>query len=158
MEATGIRTTGTLENISPDTDSYELSSGEDLPWLMSLGQGSHGEAHLHQRASGRRSGEYIVRKTHHTGSEEKGTREILIAEENLRRSLVHPNIIAYRGCFEDDEGTFNLYMNFADCGSLTRLMIAKCEIEKEQLAYIIVCAVTGLRYLHENGIIHCDIK
>eukprot|EP01095_Lingulamoeba_sp_RSL-Kostka_P010853 TRINITY_DN3990_c0_g2_i1.p1 TRINITY_DN3990_c0_g2~~TRINITY_DN3990_c0_g2_i1.p1 ORF type:complete len:684 (-),score=238.63 TRINITY_DN3990_c0_g2_i1:81-2132(-) len=97
-------------------------------------------------------------------------KEILIGEadendlENLKKEITilaacdNENIVQYVGSsFQHDK--LWIAMDYCGVGSI-RDIIETCErtLSEEQISYITAATVDGLAYLHENKIIHRDIK
>lgn len=82
-------------------------------------------------------------------------------EIKILLKLNHPNIIKiYKFYITND--SFNIVMQYASCGSLERLIKKKKNknnnFDNDDLKIIILSISNGLKYLHNNNIIHCDIK
>ncbi|EAN78428.1 protein kinase, putative [Trypanosoma brucei brucei TREU927] len=77
----------------------------------------------------------------------------------LMKRLNHPNIVQYHGCQEDREkNTLNIFMEFVSGGSLNGFVKKFKTIPLptvRQWTFQIVC---GVKYLHDCGIVHRDIK
>ena len=76
--------------------------------------------------------------------------------DEFRRSrrLHHNNVVGYLalGC----QG--NLVMEFVDGGSLADVIARSGALVEERVAQVAKQVLTGLAYMHENGIIHRDVK
>ncbi|KND02884.1 STE/STE11/CDC15 protein kinase [Spizellomyces punctatus DAOM BR117] len=88
---------------------------------------------------------------------EQGVQE-LMQEVELLKSLTHPNIVKYLG-FVLQEGYLNIILEFMECGSLQSVMKKYNLLIPEKLAAVYVENILeGLQYLHEKGVVHCDLK
>ncbi|XP_057962090.1 mitogen-activated protein kinase kinase kinase 18-like [Malania oleifera] len=88
--------------------------------------------------------------------------EFLQREQSILSVLGCPQIVAYEGCsvtYENGKFVYNIFMEYASGGSLSATIHKQCggldELTVQSYARAIVL---GLKYLHENGIVHCDIK
>jgi serine/threonine protein kinase len=84
--------------------------------------------------------------------EEQVKREIII-----QGSLHHPNILRLFGYFWDNEYVY-LIVEYASEGELYTILQKNKGIPEDQVSVIIRQVCSGLLYLHENNIIHRDIK
>ena len=77
------------------------------------------------------------------------------------KSLDHPNILKIDDAIMHEK-TMYMFMEFMDGGSLTDIIINKDRklkgFNENVAAYILYQIALGLKYLHENNIIHRDIK
>ena len=74
----------------------------------------------------------------------------------------HPNIVQYYGCeIERVENVLNIFMEYTPGGSISSL-IAKsssgCIEDLALMRHFTRQTLVGIAYLHENGVIHRDIK
>ncbi|CAG9312365.1 unnamed protein product [Blepharisma stoltei] len=78
-------------------------------------------------------------------------------ERKLLSILKHPFIVNMQYAFQDKENLF-LAMDLMTGGDL-RFHIGKVRrFTEEETRFFVACIVTGLEYLHVNGVIHRDIK
>lgn len=82
-------------------------------------------------------------------------------EITLMRSLNHPNILKIDDAIMH-ENTMYMFMEFMDGGSLTEIIVNQDRkahgYNENVIAFILHGIANGLKYLHENNIIHWDIK
>jgi len=80
-------------------------------------------------------------------------------EYDLVRGLNHPNVIKYYGIlFNQKENEVNLFMEYATGSSLTDLILYSKRLSSDLVAYILGLLLDGLIYLHQNFILHRDMK
>ena len=84
------------------------------------------------------------------------TTERLAAEARTQAQLIHPNICLVYDTDEDDD-TFFLIMEYAAGGSLRRLL-KEGPVEPAQAVAWMGQAAEALKYAHERGVIHRDLK
>lgn len=80
-------------------------------------------------------------------------------ELNLLSNLRHKNLVNLVG-YCTDGGEMMLVYEFVGCGNLKELSSGsiECHLSWTQRIGICLGAARGLRYLHENGVVHRDVK
>ena len=80
-------------------------------------------------------------------------------EIRIMRTLHHENIVKLYEVLHDTQNDIvYLIMEYADCGSLQHLIDSRIKFSDHDLASIFRQVLNGLIYLHEQGIVHQDIK
>ena len=75
------------------------------------------------------------------------------------RKLNHPNIVSLHEVIHvKDSGVVYIIEDYADCGNLASLVKSGVDFNPDQIRYIFKQVVEGVCYLHENGIVHQDLK
>ena len=94
-----------------------------------------------------------------------GRKKYFMNEVRFLEILDHPNVIKCYKIFRNEEGGEDFlyfimeYMNNADLGSFNKAnSLFKTFIPEAKLWDIFCKCLTGLNYIHKNGIIHRDIK
>jgi mitogen-activated protein kinase kinase kinase len=86
-------------------------------------------------------------------------RKMLHAEVEMMKEFDHPNVIRYFGLFYTRETEeINIVLQYVEGGSVSKLIEAKKRISDLVAAHIIYQTLEGLVFLHENNIIHRDLK
>ncbi|KAM5534674.1 hypothetical protein V8D89_011686 [Ganoderma adspersum] len=81
----------------------------------------------------------------------------LMKEVDLVKSLSHPSIVKYEGMARDDD-TLNIVLEYAENGSLGQTLKAFGKLNERLVANYVVKILEGLHYLHQNDVVHCDLK
>ncbi|PWV17281.1 putative protein kinase [Trypanosoma cruzi] len=121
-----------------------------------IGKGSFGAVYEALLVSGRT----VCCKVIELGSlSDREEMDKLRNEIALMKRLHHPNIVQYHGCQEDrSKNTLNIFMELVSGGSLNTFVKKFKTIPLptvRQWTYQMVC---GVKYLHDCGIVHRDIK
>lgn len=83
--------------------------------------------------------------------------ESLKKEIETLKPLNNPNIVKYLGS-ETLLGSHYLYLEYLPCGSMSKYLYKNGPIPEPRVKNFTTQLIKGLKYLHENGIIHRDIK
>jgi serine/threonine protein kinase len=81
----------------------------------------------------------------------------LMSEIDLVKSLSHPSIVKYEG-MSRDYTTLSIMLEFAESGSLGQTLKAFGKLNERLVASYVVKILDGLLYLHENHVVHRDLK
>lgn len=147
------------------SDFAKQLEGDDLKnWTKQclLGQGSSGRVYL-GILTGRLVGHFVAVKVIELGTLTNQKQvEKLAVEISLMREYQHPNIVQYYGCeVSKADNVLNILMEYTPGGSISSL-IAKSPAGRIEdpalLKHFTRQILLGLAYLHENGVIHRDIK
>ncbi|EPY28501.1 protein kinase [Strigomonas culicis] len=77
----------------------------------------------------------------------------------LMKRMQHPNIVQYYGSQEDGQrNTINIFMELVTGGSLNSVIKKFKSIPRKTVQQWTYQIVLGVKYLHECGIVHRDIK
>lgn len=78
-------------------------------------------------------------------------------EIDLLKNLNHPNIVKYHG-FVKTQDTLNIILEYCENGSLHSICRKFGKFPENLVAVYMYQVLKGLAYLHEQGVIHRDIK
>ncbi|KAL5132119.1 Mitogen-activated protein kinase kinase kinase 17 [Glycine soja] len=88
--------------------------------------------------------------------------EQLQREQRILSSLFSPHIVTYKGCnITEDNNTlwFNLFMEYMPFGTLSQESHRHGgRLSEPATVYYTRQVLQGLQYLHNKGVVHCDIK
>ena len=133
---------------------------EDFEIGKELGKGAFGSVYLVRRKEDSKI--YAMKRVKMTQLNTK-ERENALNEVRILASLNHKNIIGYKEAFfEEETQILNIVMEFAENGDLESKIKKNIKLkipflEKEIWGFLIQI-FKGLKYLHNNKIMHRDIK
>lgn len=85
-------------------------------------------------------------------------RQLAINEVKVLSILHHPNIISYYGSFESN-GELFIEMEYANAGTLANFLTSlSCPLQEHEILIIFKQIVAATVHLHENNILHRDLK
>ncbi|KAG5486305.1 hypothetical protein CUR178_07616 [Leishmania enriettii] len=124
--------------------------------LKTIGKGSFGAVYTALLRNGRTVCCKVIELGCIEGDEEM---DKLRNEIALMKRLRHPNCVQYYGSLEDKaKNTLNIFMEYVSGGTLTSFVTKFKSIPLNTLRQWIYQMVCGVKYLHECGIVHRDIK
>ncbi|KAI8586977.1 hypothetical protein BDZ88DRAFT_454454 [Geranomyces variabilis] len=82
---------------------------------------------------------------------------LIMAEIDLLKELHHPNIVKYLG-FSKAPSSLNIIMEYCENGSLSNISRKFGKFTERLVSLYTAQVLDGLVYLHEQGVIHRDIK
>ncbi|KAI7793594.1 serine/threonine-protein kinase PLK2 [Triplophysa rosa] len=100
---------------------------------------------------------YAAKIIPHTRVSKPHQREKIDREIELHKSLHHKHIVHFYHHFEDKD---NIYILLEYCGrrSLAHILKARKVLTEPEVRYYLRQIVSGLKYLHEQEILHRDLK
>ncbi len=128
-------------------DTYELGA--------QIGKGAFGAVFRAKTLAGSRSGESVAVKQ---VPKESGVKmELLHNEITIWEGLRHPNLVALLDVFEEDEKLL-LVTELMKGGDLFRQLTRFSTFSEGQAMKLGRQIVSAVAYLHEHGVVHCDLK
>lgn len=119
-----------------------------------LGKGAFGSVY---RALNWGTGETVAVKQIKLADLPKSELRVIMLEIDLLKNLDHPNIVKYHGFVKTPE-TLNIILEYCENGSLHSISKNFGRFPENLVALYMSQALHGLCYLHDQGVIHRDIK
>ncbi|KAK8858460.1 hypothetical protein IAR55_002687 [Kwoniella newhampshirensis] len=119
-----------------------------------LGRGASGSVY---RALNFLTGETVAIKSISLLSLPPSSLPDIMSEIDLLKNLNHSNIVKYKGFARDKENLF-IVLEYCENGSLQTILKKFGKFPESLVAVYISQVLEGLIYLHEQGVIHRDIK
>ena len=88
---------------------------------------------------------------------EEAKKPLYISEENILKSINHPNIIKFKESFSDKQNHY-IITDYYPNGELFGLQKKRIKFTEIEIKYYTFQMVSALIYLKQNNIIHRDIK
>ena len=125
-----------------------------------LGKGAFATVAIVTRKEDRKT--YAMKRINISKLDDK-EKESALNEIRILASLSHPNIIGYKEAFFDEKSkTLNIVMEYADDGDIDKKIkdnLKKRNLFTEETIWgWIIQILEGLKYLHDNKIMHRDLK
>ncbi|KAI8054141.1 kinase-like domain-containing protein [Gilbertella persicaria] len=117
-----------------------------------IGRGQFGSVY---RALDLSSGEIVAVKS--IKLEDESLYAEIMKEVNILKTLSHANVIKYIG-FISTEQYLNIVLEYAENGSLISTLKAFGAFPEKLVASFCAKILKGLDYLHDNQVVHCDLK
>ena len=125
-----------------------------------LGKGAFGSVRIVTR---KKDKQVYAMKSVSIGKLDNKEKEAALNEVRILASLSHPNIIGYKDAFYDERSkSLNIVMEYADDGDIAHKikenLKRRLRFEESTLWEWIIQILEGLKYLHDNKIMHRDLK
>ena len=134
---------------------YEMANTDHSQQLGDiLGRGAFGSVY---RALNWSSGETVAIKLISLASLPPSDRKSIKQEIDLLKNLHHPNIVKYYGSVADAE-TLYIILEYCENGSLHSICKNFGKFPENLVSLYTAQVLQGLLFLHEQGVIHRDIK
>ncbi|KAH8423790.1 putative MAP kinase kinase kinase (Bck1) [Aspergillus melleus] len=127
-----------------------------------IGKGTYGRVYLGMNAD---NGEVLAVKQVEinpriAGQDKDRIKEMVAAmdqEIDTMQHLEHPNIVQYLGC-ERGEFSISIYLEYISGGSIGSCLRKHGKFEESVVKSLTRQTLSGLAYLHDQGILHRDLK
>ncbi|KAL9106945.1 MAG: hypothetical protein Q9227_008068 [Pyrenula ochraceoflavens] len=127
-----------------------------------IGKGTYGRVYLGMNAT---TGEFLAVKqvevnqkaAHNDKDRVKDMVAALDQEIDTMKDLEHPNIVQYLGC-ERKEFSISIYLEYISGGSVGSCLRKHGKFEEGVVRSLNRQTLAGLAYLHQEGILHRDLK
>ncbi|KAL8737387.1 MAG: hypothetical protein Q9181_001724 [Wetmoreana brouardii] len=145
---------------SNKNEADDVKAGQDVTELKdfqlgdSLGKGAFGTVF---RALNMGTGETVAVKQVKLADLPKSELRVITLEIDLLKNLDHPNIVKYHGFVKSAE-SLNIILEYCENGSLHSISKNFGKFPENLVGLYMSQVLHGLLYLHEQGVIHRDIK
>ena len=135
-------------------DSSSIQEKYNVKYDQVLGKGSFGTVIL---ADDPNTGECVAIKK--VNKEKAGTMglKLLQREVDILKRVKHPNIIVLHGIFETNRSMY-LVFDYCDKDDLKKQVLKRGKFTEEETKEIFTKIVEAVRYIHQGGIVHRDLK
>ncbi|KAJ5081519.1 hypothetical protein NUU61_009783 [Penicillium alfredii] len=155
-----VGTSPSKRDEKPKDDKVLKSSAKDVAELKDyqlgdcLGKGAFGSVY---RALNWNTGETVAVKQIRLVDLPKSELRVIMLEIDLLKNLDHANIVKYHGFVKSVE-TLNIILEYCENGSLHSIAKNFGRFPENLVGVYMSQVLHGLLYLHEQGVIHRDIK
>ena len=140
------------DDVSPK--AQDVTELKDYQLGDCLGKGAFGSVF---RALNMGTGETVAVKQVKLADLPKSELRVITLEIDLLKNLDHPNIVKYRGFVKSAEA-LNIILEYCENGSLHSISKNFGKFPENLVGLYMSQVLHGLLYLHEQGVIHRDIK
>ncbi|KAF2840537.1 hypothetical protein M501DRAFT_1014552 [Patellaria atrata CBS 101060] len=144
----------------PSKDGTAQKAAQDVAGLKDyqlgdcLGKGAFGSVY---RALNWNTGETVAIKQVKLADLPKSELRVIMLEIDLLKNLNHPNIVKYHGFVKSAESLY-IILEYCENGSLHSICKNFGKFPENLVALYMTQVLHGLLYLHDQGVIHRDIK
>lgn len=123
--------------------------------LLDAKQGGFARVYMAVDPEGRRKAFKVIAKS--AIAKSRKNRQKILAEIMIHKSVDHIHVVKFEDCFEDDS---NVYFRLELCrnGSLNDVVKRRGPYTEPEARYLMVQILAGTQNLHQNSIIHRDLK
>ncbi|GAA5892422.1 hypothetical protein JCM5296_003594 [Sporobolomyces johnsonii] len=140
--------------LSHDDLALQSPSLPNFKLAEKLGQGAFGSVY---KALNWTTGETCAVKQIDLSHIPKAELPDIMQEIDLLKNLHHPNIVQYRGYARTDSALY-IVLEYCENGSLSAIIKKFGRFPESLVALYTLQVLQGLQYLHDEGVIHRDIK
>ncbi|XP_059160586.1 uncharacterized protein LOC131944096 [Physella acuta] len=153
---TAGRTTGILPSKTDIVLSDEFPKKFEIK-PMPLGQGGFGSVHLVVDVDQPDDEKFVAKKAHADPNNQKKWMESLQSEASILIKLKHKNIVKFHG-YQRKENDIILFLEYIKMGALSTFIKQHTRLNEGLTRQFTIQILEGVKYLHENNILHLDIK
>merc|ERR1740128_299442 len=153
---------GLKENLNSSGEVEELPKyirdpTDQSTYIRGRFLGKGGFARVHELINLSTNGLYAGKIIHKSRISKPHHREKIAREIELHRNLNHENVVQFLKHFEDSE---NIYILLENCSkkSLVHVLKVRHVVTESETRYYMKQLVNGVQYIHQQNIIHRDLK
>ncbi|KAJ1020124.1 hypothetical protein NDA16_004404 [Ustilago loliicola] len=149
-------TRGSRDATGPKHKIVVTEAGKNITYQLGncIGRGQFGSVY---RALNLNSGQMVaVKRIKLEGRTDDEVTE-LMGEVDLLKSLTHPSVVKYEGLVRGPD-VVSIILEYVENGSLLYTLKAFGNFPEKLVASYVVKILEGLNYLHEQNVVHCDLK
>lgn len=149
-------TRGSRDATGPKHKIIVTEAGKNITYQLGncIGRGQFGSVY---RALNLNSGQMVaVKRIKLEGRTDDEVTE-LMGEVDLLKSLTHPSVVKYEGLVRGPD-VVSIILEYVENGSLLHTLKAFGNFPEKLVASYVVKILEGLNYLHEQNVVHCDLK
>jgi len=156
LDTTGSPTSSSSQQYDKFYKALELvvSRGDPRDYLQNFTKIGEGSTGIVRTALDPKTGHRVAVKQMDLRKQQR--RELLFNEVMIMRDYHHPNIVDMYDSYLVEEELW-VVMEYLEGGALTDI-VTHSRMDEEQIATVCKAVLQALAYLHNNGIIHRDIK
>lgn len=139
---------------SAQMDAKEVEGLKDFQLGNCVGRGAFGSVY---RALNWSTGETVAIKQVRLADLPKAELKVIMQEIDLLKNLNHPNIVKYHGFVKSKESLY-IILEYCENGSLHSICKNFGKFPENLVSLYTAQVLQGLLFLHEQGVIHRDIK
>ncbi|GFT84794.1 hypothetical protein NPIL_436511 [Nephila pilipes] len=130
---------------------------ESYQFIKQIGQRSYGESWLVKCSKTRKK--YVL-KCFDLHRSSKREQRAAYSEAKLLSTLKHPHIVSYLDSFYNSKGNLFVVMSYCECGDFYSFIKNRNGVlfEEKEIINWFVQICMALKYLHDKGILHRDLK
>lgn len=136
---------------------HRASGGESVQYVIGERMGSGGFATVYAGEENPGHKRIAIKCIPKTRMADSKVREKVISEVEIHRAMRHPNVVEFRGVFQDNDYVYIL-LELCSGGTVLDVLKQKTPFSEDQTASMSKQLLEGLVYLHKQRVIHRDLK
>ncbi|KAI8142710.1 kinase-like domain-containing protein [Fennellomyces sp. T-0311] len=132
----------------------DKDTGEIYKKICFLGEGGFARCYKVQNSRGSVYAAKVISKS--TLLDEKNKQK-LFAEISIHRSMNHRGIVRFHHCFEDARNVY-LILELCENKTLVEMLKSRSRLTEPEVRFFLIQVLDACRYMHDNRVIHRDIK
>ncbi|XP_059159796.1 mitogen-activated protein kinase kinase kinase A-like [Physella acuta] len=150
------RTTGMLPSKTDVFLSDEFPQKFEVK-PVPFAQGGFGSVHLVVDLDQPVDEKFVAKKTHADPNNQKKWMDSFESEASILIKLKHKNIVVFHG-YQKNESEIILFLEYIKMGTLSTFIKQHKRLNEALTRQFTIQILKGVKYLHENNVLHLDIK